>query len=140
MVNRYILLFLIRLSNGIAHEFRRTSLQDSLEDAIAEATSLQAAFESENIDFVLHSILSEQGELLWTRQSTKTFLLNFTVYRGIKTVSDKVTIDIEAESAEKAKTAARQITEDLHCCSLNILYKLTSIVEKETKEVVWNLF
>jgi hypothetical protein len=67
MVNKYILLFLIRLSDRTTHEFRRTSLQNSLEDAIAEATSLQAAFESDNIDLVLHSILSEQRELLWTR-------------------------------------------------------------------------
>ena len=140
MVNKYNLLFLIKLSNGTAHEFTRTSLQDSLENAIAEAAKLEAAFELDNIELVLHSILSEQRELLWTKESRKTFLLNFTVYKGRKTVSDKVTIKVEAESVEQARAAATQLANNLHCDSLNILYELTSILEKETQEVVWNIY
>lgn len=141
MVNKYILLFLIKLSNGTAHEFTRTSLQDSLEDAIAEASSLEVAFSVDDIRLVLHSILSEQRELLWTRESPlKSFLLNFTAYKGRKTVSTKITIEVEAESVEKAKAAATQLADDLHCDSLDILYKLISILEKETQKVVWNIF
>ena len=57
MVNKYNLLFQIKLSSGTAHEFTRTSLQENLGDAITEAAELEAAFQFDNIELVLHSIL-----------------------------------------------------------------------------------
>jgi hypothetical protein len=140
MVNKYNLLFLIKLSNGIAHEFRRTSLQKTLKDAIEEAISIECAVQFDNINFVLHSILSEEGETVWSKQpKLKRFSLNFSVYRGRTTISKKITSEVEADSVEQAKVAATELANNLNCDSL-ITYTLTSIVDKETGEEEWSIY
>jgi hypothetical protein len=135
MVNKYILLFLIRLSYGTAHEFTRTSLQENLGDAIAEAAELEAAFQFDNIELVLHSILSEQRELLWTRESRKTFSVNFITSRQQKIVSE-----VEAESAEEAIKLGNILAKSLTEALVGTTYTLVSVLEKETQKVVWNKY
>ena len=135
MVNKYNLLFQIKLSSGTAHEFTRTSLQDSLEDAIAEAAELEAAFQFDNIELVLHSILSEQRELLWTRESRKTFSVNFITSRQQKIVSE-----VEAESAEEAIKLGNILAKSLTEALVGTTYTLVSVLEKETQKVVLNKY
>ena len=135
MVNKYNLLFQIKLSSGTAHEFTRTSLQDSLEDAIAEAAELEAAFQFDNIELVLHSILSEQRELLWTRESRKTFSVNFITSRQQKIVSE-----VEAESAEEAIKLGNILAKSLTEALVGTTYTLVSVLEKETQKVVRNKY
>lgn len=135
MVNKYNLLFQIKLSSGTAHEFTRTSLQENLGDAIAEAAELEAAFQFDNIELVLHSILSEQRELLWTRESRKTFSVNFITSRQQKIVSE-----VEAESAEEAIKLGNILAKSLTEALVGTTYTLVSVLEKETQKVVWNKY
>ena len=138
MPNKYNLLFLIKLSCGTAYEFTRTSLQYNLEDAILEATKLELFFQSDDIDFKLHSILSEDGNILWRKQPLKSYRVNFTCNRAGH--SYKLTSEIEAESVESAVVAANTMLNNLTDVASVNLYNLTSIEEKKTREVVWKTY